>query len=143
MNYEQWLNFIEELKINITSEKIKKIQNIEYNENIQGILEPKLINLVKEKFQNIISKIIKELPLIFSDINYLELNLINFKKQITQLLELIKIKQFSINNQTKLIEMIKTESNNIYDILMKESNKNDPTGIFSMTINNNKIKWSE
>lgn len=143
MNYEQWLNFIEELKINITSEKIKTIQNIEYNENIQGILEPKLINLVKEKFQNIISKIIKELPLIFSDINYLELNLINFKKQITQLLELIKIKQFSINNQTKLIEMIKTESNNIYDILMKESNKNDPTGIFSMTINNNKIKWSE
>lgn len=143
MNYEQWLNFIEELKINITPEKIKTIQKIEYNENIQGILEPKLVNLIKEKFQDNISKIIKELPLIFSDTNYLELNLITFKKQIFQLLEIIKIKQISINNREMLTKMIKTESNNIYDILIKEANRNDPTGIFGMTINNNKIKWSE
>lgn len=144
MNYEEWLIEIEDLKkTNTDLSKLEKLKKIDINNNIQELLEPKLINLVKEKFKISINEIIKELPIIFSDTNYLDLNLINFKKQLNFILEIINLKQISFQKQKELKEMLIKETNNVYEILINEANRNDQTGIYTMIINNNKIKWSE
>ena len=107
------------------------------------MIETKLSNLVKEKFEKSISKIIRELPTIFSDVNYLDLTLINLKKEINFIKEIIQLKQISISEQNNLLNLIKEQTENTYNILLKEANQTDQTGIYTITINNNRIKWSE
>ena len=57
--------------------------------------------------------------------------------------ELIKIKQIPNDIQSERIKKLKEDTNKVYDILIKEADKYDYTGVFSMTIKNNMIKWSE
>lgn len=144
MTYEEWLKNIEELKsTNINIEKLNLLKNTELNTNLIPILEPKLTSLVISKFEKSIEKVIQELPNMFSDVNYLDLTLIDFKKEINFIKEIINLKQITQEEQFKLKEKLKTEVENVYDILIREANRSDQTGIYAITINNNKIKWSE
>lgn len=144
MTYEEWLNIIEELKSTSTNlEKLSIIKSAEINNNINSLLIPKLENLVRERLSNQISKIIKELSNIFEDINYLDLTLLNFQKELSFLKELCSIKQFPLEKQNELKEMLKKESLNVFDILNKEALIADHTGALTTIINNYRIKWSE
>lgn len=144
MTYEEWLKNIEELKqTNINIEKLNILKEAPINENLFQMIENKLSELVKIKFEKSINKLIKELPTIFSDVNYLDLALIDFKKEIKFLIEIIYLKQISPPEQIALLNMIKEQTENAYNILLKEANQTDQTGIFAITINNNRIKWSE
>ena len=143
MTYEEWLNIIDELKKTNNVEQINILKNTHINENLSHMIETKLSNLVKEKFEKSISKIIRELPTIFSDVNYLDLTLINLKKEINFIKEIIQLKQISISEQNNLLNLIKEQTENTYNILLKEANQTDQTGIYTITINNNRIKWSE
>ena len=144
MTYEEWLNTIEELKHpNLSIDNLNKIKNTSLNENINPLLIPKIENLVKERLNNSINKIILNLSEIFNDINYLDLTLLNFKKEINYILEIISIKQLPEEKQKELKDMIKDESNNVIEILNKEAQKLDYTGALSSIINNYRIKWSE
>ena len=144
MTYEEWLKNIEELKqTNINIEKLNILKEAPINENLFQMIENKLLELVKIKFEKSITKLIKELPTIFSDVNYLDLALIDFKKEIKFLIEIIYLKQISPPEQIALLNMIKEQTENAYNILLKEANQTDQTGIFAITINNNRIKWSE
>lgn len=144
MTYEEWLNIIEELKTdNINIEKLNIIKSTDINPNINDLLIPKLELLIKEKFNNCINKIIKNLGNIFTDINYLDLVLLNYQKEIKFLIELSSIKQFPIQKQQELKDLIKNEGNKIFDILDKEALIEDYTGGLSSIINNYRIKWSE
>ena len=136
MNYEQWLEKIEELKkSNINTEKLNILKNESLNENIFDILEPKLIDLVN-------TKLINELPMMFDDINYLDLLLTEFKKELSYIKELIEIKQISQVSKSELYKSLSEKINSVYDILLKEAKRTDQTGIFEITIKNNKINWS-
>ena len=133
MNYEQWLEKIEELKkSNINTEKLNILKNESLNENIFDILEPKLIDLVNTKFEKSVSKLI----------NYLDLLLTEFKKELSYIKELIEIKQISQVSKSELYKSLSEKINSVYDILLKEAKRTDQTGIFEITIKNNKINWS-
>lgn len=144
MTYEEWLNIIESLKnTNTNQEILKRLQNEPQNTNISDILRPKLEKLITDRFELSVNKIVKEIEFIFSDVNYLDLALLNFKKEINYLLELIRIQQVPIDIQVNKTKEIKEDTKKVYEILIKEADKHDYTGVFSLAIKNNMIKWSE
>lgn len=144
MQYEEWLNILEELKTSSTNiDTLKRMQNADVNPNFNNMLVPKLEELIKTKFNYSIEKIIKNLGDIFSDINYLDLTLLNFKKEINYVIELSKLKQIPPEKQIEIQIVLKTETNKVYDILCTEADKIDYTGGTSIIIKNNRIKWSE
>lgn len=144
MKYEEWLNIIEKLKTsNINLEKLNIIKNTEINNNINDLLIPKIELLIRERFNKHINKIIKDLSNIFQDINYLDLTLLNFQKELKFLTELSTIKQLPNQKQNELKEMLKNESTKVFDILNNEATIVDHTGALTSVINNYRIKWSE
>lgn len=144
MTYEEWLSTIEKLtSTNINQEILNKLKQEPVNTNLQDRILPKLLRLIQNRFDLSVNKIINELEFLFSDVNYLDLSLLNYKKEMNYLLELIKINQIPQDIQLERINKLKEDTNKVYDILIKEADKYDYTGVFSMTIKNNMIKWSE
>ena len=144
MTYEEWLSTIEQLNTtNTNQDLLNKLKQEPVNTNLSSMIVPKLNNLINNRFELSVNKIIKELEYIFTDINYLDLALLNFKKEIKYLLELINIPQIPQDLKTSNIEKLKADTAKVYDILIKEADRNDYTGVASMTIKNNMIKWSE
>ena len=83
MDYESWLNILDKLKNGyIDNNLLKEMQESEINNNINGMLILKIDALIRERFEISISKITKNLTEIFTDINYLDLTLVNFKKEV-------------------------------------------------------------
>lgn len=144
MTYEEWLITIENLKnTNINQKLLDKIKNTDINENINNMLIPKITSMLKYRFDESINKITRDIYQIFSDHNYLDLALLNFKKELKYLIELTNIKQLPNDIKEQLINKFKTDTEKVYNILLNKANTEDYTGILSMTINNNRIKWSE
>lgn len=144
MTYEEWLITIENLKnTNINQELLDKIKNTDINENINNMLIPKITSMLKYRFDESVNKITRDIYQIFSDHNYLDLALLNFKKELKYLIELTNIKQLPNDIKEQLINKFKTDTEKVYNILLNKANTEDYTGILSMTINNNRIKWSE
>ena len=144
MTYEQWLQIIEELnKTSTNKDLLEKLKNEEINPNINEMIHPKLSSAIKNRFTNSINKIINNLELIFTDKNYLDLKLLNFKKELNYLIELTKLKQIPDEIKLDLFSTIVSEGNNVYNILEREADKIDYTGVYSSIIRNNRIKWSE
>ena len=104
MTYEEWLITIENLKnTNINQELLDKIKNTDINENINNMLIPKITSMLKYRFDESINKITRDIYQIFSDHNYLDLALLNFKKEIKYLIELTNIKQLPNDIKEQLI----------------------------------------
>lgn len=144
MTYEEWLDTIESLKnTNTNQELLNKLKKEPLNTNLEELLRPKLNELIDTRYNLSVNKIIRDLDFIFSDINYLDLALLNFKKEINYLLELARINQMPIDIQVNQTKDIKENTIKVYDILLKEADKYDYTGISSLTIKNNMIKWSD
>ncbi len=144
MNYEEYLNIFNKLKTSTYNiETLNELKNTPINTNIQEMLIPKYIELIKYKFSESIKKIKVDLYSIFDDVNYLDLILVNFKKEINYLLEMINLNILTTDKKIELIKLIKDETNHTYDILLKKANNVDPKGNMTLTINNNKIKWRD
>lgn len=144
MTYEEWLSIIEEIsKSSINMTTLEKLKNTEINPNINEMVYPKLVSTIKNRFTNSINKIINSLDIVFSDKNYLDLELLNFKKELKYLEELTKLKQIPDELKIDLYSTLVNESNNVYNILEKEADKIDYTGVYGSIIRNNRIKWSE
>lgn len=144
MTYEEWLNTIEKLtSANNNQELLNKLKQEPINTNLQDRILPKLLRLIQNRFDLSVNKIINELEFLFSDVNYLDLSLLNYKKEMNYLLELIKINQIPQDIQQERINKLKEDTDKVYNILIKEADRYDYTGVFSMTIKNNMIKWSE
>ena len=143
MLYEEWLSIIEKLKsTNVDYTILNKLKSEPLNTNLEQLLKDKLDNLINIRFELSVNKIIKELDYIFSDINYLDLSLLNFKKEISYLLELIRINQIPIDIQVNQIQNIKEGTIRVYEILIEQANKYDYTGGYALTIRNNMMKRS-
>ena len=144
MTYEEWLSTIEQLTTtNTNQELLNKLKQEPVNNNLSSMITPKLIRLINIRFDLSVNKIIKELEIILNDINYLDLALLNFKKEINYLFELINIPQIPQDAKQICIDKLKPDISKVYDLLIKEADRNDYTGVASMTIKNNMIKWSE
>lgn len=144
MTYEEWLNVIESLKnTNTNKEILDKLKKEPLNDNLYDLLRPKLESLIIERYQLSVNKIVQNLESIFTDVNYLDLSLLNFKKEIKYLLDLIDINQMPLDIKVNQTLKIKEDTEEVYKILIKEADKIDYTGVFSLTIKNNMIKWSE
>lgn len=144
MTYEEWLSTIEQLNTtNTNQDLLNKLKQEPVNNNLSSRIVPKLVTLINNRFELSVNKIIKELEYIFTDINYLDLSLLNFKKEIKYLLELINLQHIPEDIKQTSINKLKQDTNKVYDILIKEADKYDYTGVASMTIKNNMIKWSE
>lgn len=144
MTYEEWLSILDDLKKpTLSTEKIELLKNTSINNNINDLIVPKIENTIDIRFSNAINKIINNLDEIFYDKNMLDMELVNFKKEIKYIQELINLKQLPTNVQNELRIKIKDQTAQVFDILKKEANKIDYTGTFSLIIDNNKIKWSD
>lgn len=144
MTYEEWLSTIEQLNTtNTNQDLLNKLKQEPVNNNLSSMIVPKLVKLINNRFELSVNKIIKELEYIFTDINYLDLSLLNFKKEIKYLLELINLQHIPEDIKQNSSNKLKQDTNKVYDILIKEADKYDYTGVASMTIKNNMIKWSE
>lgn len=144
MDYESWLNILDKLKNGyIDNNLLKEMQESEINNNINGMLILKIDALIRERFEISISKVTKNLTEIFTDINYLDLTLVNFKKEVKFLIAMSKLKQLPTEKQQELINKIKEGTEQVYTILVNESVNIDPKGIYAQTIINNKVKWSD
>ena len=144
MTYEEWRRTIEQLNTtNTNQDLLNKLKQEPVNNNLSSMIVPKLVKLINNRFELSVNKIIKELEYIFTDINYLDLSLLNFKKEIKYLVELINLQHIPEDIKQTSINKLKQDTNKVYDILIKEADKYDYTGVASMTIKNNMIKWSE
>ncbi|MBR2111619.1 MAG: hypothetical protein IJ950_01490, partial [Helicobacter sp.] len=110
---------------------------------IQEMLVPKLQLLITKKTNYIISNLIKEIEIMYSDINQLDYSLVKFKKDVSFIYRLINLKQIPNNEQEYIKKKFKEDIEETYNILKKEADLIDYTGAFSQTITNNEYKWSD
>lgn len=144
MTYQSWLENIKLLEnrgINIQVLELLEAQTP--NPTIEEMLTPKLIDLISKRTNNTITEIIQNLETIFSDINELDYNLVKFKKEISFIVRIIKLKQIPYIHQTRILKEMKTDIDEVYKILKKEADMIDYTGSFAQVIKNNEYKWSE
>ena len=143
MSYEEWLNNIELLNNKDDLNILKALEQAPYNDNINDLLLPKLEALIDNKLIKSINNIIKNLDFMYNDNNYMDICMIEFKKNINFIEKLIKLKQIPVNIQQQLLNKLKDETDKTYEILEKESIAIDDKGILQMIIRNNRIKWSD
>lgn len=144
MTYQEWLENIKLLnnrQMNI--EVLNKLENEPQNLNIQEMLVPKLEELITYRTNMTMQEILASLELIFNDINELDYALVKFKKEISYIVRLIKIKQMPTDNQQRILNKFKEDINEVYNVLKKEADILDYTGSYSTIIKNNEYKWSE
>ena len=110
MSYSEWLEVIEILKKKNDQELKEKILKEEINENINSMLESKLVDLIKFKFSKATNGLIKNIHDMFSDKYMLDLYLVKFKKDIKFIEELTYLKQINIYTQEGLRESLKKET---------------------------------
>ena len=143
MTYEEWLALIDLLKKSPKKEYIEKLTNEPVNENLKAALVPKIKSMVTDRFENIINNIIKSLEYMYEDENILDIELVNFRKSIKQIIELIDNKYLTDQEKEDLRKTIKEQTEETYKILERDSINHDEEGIFYQIIKNNRIKWSD
>lgn len=143
MKYEEWIKVIDEVAKYNDKDKLELMKKQEFDSSINRLLEGKLENLVYFKLSKAIKKILRDIEIIFNDYNYLDMELVNFKKDINYILEICNLKQISDDVRYRLIDKVKNEVNKVYDILIREANRTDIVGVLGMTIKNNMIKWGD
>ena len=144
MSYEEYINLLNDIKTFDTNlEKLEILKKTPVNPNIKELLIPKIIDLIKYKFQKTISKIKDNLDQLFDDINYLDLSLVNFKKEINYIIDLIDNPIINEKDQEELLKMVYNDTDKVYDILIKEADNIDRNGTISIVIKNNRIKWRQ
>ncbi len=142
MTYDDWITSLERLE-RVNDESVKKALLSEgRNENLMSILEPKLIELIKNKFTKSINEIIRTIDEMELDRNSLDLTLSEFKRKVKFVYSLIDIKEISDEQRNVLSELIKTQTTNVYNILLSKIRGADSSGVYEQTIRNNMIKWS-
>lgn len=144
MTYQSWLENIKLLENHgINIQVLELLESQTPNPTIEEMLTPKLIDLISKRTNNTITEIIQNLETIFSDINELDYNLVKFKKEISFIVRIIKLKQIPYIHQTRILKEMKTDIDEVYKILKKEADMIDYTGSFAQVIKNNEYKWSE
>ena len=143
MSYADWINLFNTLRnTNIDNEKLQYLLSLEPNNNYNESIIEEYKELLYDRLQLSIDKIIQELDIIFNDYNYMDFKLVGFKKEITYLIKMLDIKILNEEQKKETKENIQENVNKIFDIMEKKSLEFDYTGVLETMIRSNRIKWS-
>ena len=97
---------------------------------------------INERLQLSVDKLTIDIELMFKDQNYMDFALVTFKKEVNYLLDMLGVKFLNEESRNVIYKQIKDKVDEIYKILDKKALEIDYTGVLSMMIKNNGIKWS-
>ena len=143
MTYNEWLELLDILKKSSKREYMDKLINEPTNNNIQDALSPKIKDMIYERFRTSIQNIIKNLEMMFEDVDLFDMEMVNFRKNIKLTMELINNNNLYVHDRIQIEKNLKEEVEETYKILEKEAIKSDDDGVLYNIIKNNRIKWSD
>ena len=133
MSYYDWVNTIESLKTLPRDEEIiKNLKNkeIEDNKYVLARLIVHIYETIDERLHNAGLICLKEIISGKGDINTVELNLINLKKEKQYVLELINLKIFDKEIKEKIKQRIYMKFQEITEFLKDKTKNIDKDGIY-------------
>ena len=143
MSYADWLDLLEKFNnTNLDNESLEKLLSLEGNPAFNERLVPVFGELIGARLQLSTNKIIDELNNIFEDQNYMDFMLVSFKKEVNYLIKMLDVKILDQPDRIALKAQIKEKVDKIYELLDKKALEIDYTGVLSMLIKSNGIKWS-
>jgi hypothetical protein len=143
MSYADWLDLLEKFNnTNLDNESLEKLLSLDGNPAFNERLVPVFGELIGARLQLSTNKIIDELNNIFDDQNYMDFMLVSFKKEVNYLIKMLDVKILDQPDRIALKAQIKEKVDKIYELLDKKALEIDYTGVLSMLIKSNGIKWS-
>ncbi|MBR6949973.1 MAG: hypothetical protein IKH54_07310 [Bacilli bacterium] len=143
MSYADWLDLLEKFNnTNLDNESLEKLLSLDGNPAFNERLVPVFGELIGARLQLSTNKIIDELNNIFDDQNYMDFMLVSFKKEVNYLIKMLDVKILDQADRIALKAQIKEKVDKIYELLDKKALEIDYTGVLSMLIKSNGIKWS-
>ena len=141
MNYDEWLNNLKIIEKKNDYEILEKLKNEPENQNLKKIISTQIQNTIKTKYNNIVKKMINEIEDVLYNEETLDLTLINYKKNINYIIELLNNKQMDKEEINEIKEYLINKDHQIKTILKENAFEFDNTGLFIRIIENNKIEW--
>ena len=143
MSYSEWVELFEKFKnTNTDKELLNELLSKDNNPSIADRLAERYSLLINERLQLSVDKLTIDIELMFKDQNYMDFALVTFKKEVNYLLDMLGVKFLNEESKNVIYKQIKDKVDEIYKILDKKALEIDYTGVLSMMIKNNGIKWS-
>jgi len=143
MSYSEWVELFEKFKnTNTDKELLNELLSKDNNPSIADRLAERYSLLINERLQLSVDKLTIDIELMFKDQNYMDFALVTFKKEVNYLLDMLGVKFLNEESRNVIYKQIKDKVDEIYKILDKKALEIDYTGVLSMMIKNNGIKWS-
>ena len=143
MSYSEWVELFEKFKnTNTDKELLNELLSKDNNPSIADRLAERYSILINERLQLSVDKLTIDIELMFKDQNYMDFALVTFKKEVNYLLDMLGVKFLNEESRNVIYKQIKDKVDEIYKILDKKALEIDYTGVLSMMIKNNGIKWS-
>ncbi len=143
MSYSEWVELFEKFKnTNTDKELLNELLSKDNNPSIADRLAERYSLLINERLQLSVDKLSIDIELMFKDQNYMDFALVTFKKEVNYLLDMLGVKFLNEESRNGIYKQIKDKVDEIYKILDDKALEIDYTGVLSMMIKNNGIKWS-
>ncbi len=143
MSYAEWLELFEKFNnTNLDKDQLNYLLSLDNNPSIQERLTEKYSILLNNRLQLSVNKLISELDNIFNDQNYMDFMLVSFKKEVDYIIQMLQVKILTDESRNNIRDEIKNKVDEIMKIMDDKALEVDYTGVLSMMIKNNGIKWS-
>ena len=143
MSYAGWLELFEKFNnTNLDKDQLNYLLSLDNNPSIQDRLTEKYSILLNNRLQLSVNKLISELDNIFNDQNYMDFMLVSFKKEVDYIIQMLQVKILTDESRNNIRDEIKNKVDEIMKIMDDKALEVDYTGVLSMMIKNNGIKWS-
>ena len=143
MSYAEWVELFEKFRnTNLDKDQLNYLLSLDNNPSIQERLTEKFSILLNDRLQLSVNKLISDLDIIFSDQNYMDFMLVSFRKEVDYLLQMLQVKILTDESRNNIRSEIKNKVDEIMKIMDDKALEIDYTGVLSMMIKNNGIKWS-
>ncbi len=143
MSYAEWLELFEKFNnTNLDKDQLNYLLSLDNNPSIQERLTEKYSILLNNRLQLSVNKLISELDNICNDQNYMDFMLVSFKKEVDYIIQMLQVKILTDESRNNIRDEIKNKVDEIMKIMDDKALEVDYTGVLSMMIKNNGIKWS-
>ncbi len=143
MSYAEWVELFEKFRnTNLDKDQLNYLLSLDNNPSIQERLTEKYSILLNNRLQLSVNKLISELDNIFNDQNYMDFMLVSFKKEVDYIIQMLQVKILTDESRNNIRDEIKNKVDEIMKIMDDKALEVDYTGVLSMMIKNNGIKWS-
>ncbi len=143
MSYAEWVELFEKFRnTNLDKDQLNYLLSLDNNPSIQERLTEKYSILLNDRLQLSVNKLISDLDIIFSDQNYMDFMLVSFRKEVDYILQMLQVKILTDESRNNIRSEIKNKVDEIMKIMDDKALEIDYTGVLSMMIKNNGIKWS-